>query len=168
MTLPDPETVPNGAVITVVQSASNTGGIVNCPGGVTINGVMDGSSGASVNLTNCAKYEFVRVSATAYQMHTHGGGRLLAASGWQRLPSGFIMQWGTATTGAGGTVAISFPLTYPTAADSWVGTAQDPGGSVAETVTFQSLTVSGVTGVVTNSGGGGITGIAMRWISFGR
>lgn len=38
----------------------------------------------------------------------------LAGSGWQRLPSGQIVQWGTYTT-AGGTVNVTFPLAFPNA-----------------------------------------------------
>lgn len=37
----------------------------------------------------------------------------LAPSGWQKLPSGLIMQWGTVNSGASGAVGIAFPATFP-------------------------------------------------------
>ncbi len=46
------------------------------------------------------------------------GARSLGVNGWQRLPSGLILQWGTVTFGvAGGTAlqqSVFFPLTFPT------------------------------------------------------
>jgi chitodextrinase len=42
-------------------------------------------------------------------------GSSIAASGYQRLPSGLIMQWGSIATVSGGSAAVTFPLTFPTA-----------------------------------------------------
>ncbi len=39
---------------------------------------------------------------------------LLAVSGWQKLPSGLILQWGT--TGGiapGGSIAVTYPIAFP-------------------------------------------------------
>jgi hypothetical protein len=38
-----------------------------------------------------------------------------AASGWQKLPSGLIVQWGSVGTLAGGSVTVTFPVVFPTA-----------------------------------------------------
>ncbi|RSC31538.1 hypothetical protein EGT36_23270 [Agrobacterium sp. FDAARGOS_525] len=45
---------------------------------------------------------------------TLGAGQSLAANGWQRLPSGLILQWGSATTSAGN-LTVAFPTAFPTA-----------------------------------------------------
>jgi hypothetical protein len=39
----------------------------------------------------------------------------LAGNGYQRLPSGLIMQWGTSGTDAGGNIGVTLPLTFPNA-----------------------------------------------------
>lgn len=43
---------------------------------------------------------------------TMGAGQSLAQSGWQRLPSGLIIQWGFATT-SGPSVVVTFPMAFP-------------------------------------------------------
>lgn len=136
ITLPDPAALPQGAVITVVQSGVNTGGQVLMPAGATWNGVMDGLSGSGpIALLNKAEYRFVRVSSTAYQVLVNGGNASLAAPGYQRLPSGLIVQWGTATASPAGTFN-NFPIAFPTACRSVV------------------LGQAGSSGVVYQSGGG--------------
>jgi len=43
-------------------------------------------------------------------------GASLATTGWQKLPSGVIIQWGVATTTAANTpVTFTYPLAFPTA-----------------------------------------------------
>jgi hypothetical protein len=43
---------------------------------------------------------------------------LSSVAGYQKLPSGLIVQWGTVTTSGSADTAASFPLTFPTAARS--------------------------------------------------
>ena len=45
---------------------------------------------------------------------TLGAGQSLAANGWQRLPSGLILQWGSATTN-NGNLTVAFPTAFPNA-----------------------------------------------------
>lgn len=45
---------------------------------------------------------------------TLGAGQSLAENGWQRLPSGLIVQWGAATTSAGN-LTVAFPTAFPNA-----------------------------------------------------
>ncbi|MEO0682720.1 MAG: hypothetical protein AAF192_20155, partial [Pseudomonadota bacterium] len=45
-------------------------------------------------------------------------GALLTGNGWQRLPSGLILQWGNASTadaGAAGLLTLALPIAFPTA-----------------------------------------------------
>ena len=46
----------------------------------------------------------------------------LSTSGWQRLPGGLILQWGTMS---GSSVTITFPIAFTTACFSVVATGQD-------------------------------------------
>ncbi len=84
-------------------------------------------------------YNDSTTQTTAAQASFTGTNQSLAVSGYQRLPGGLIIQWGTtATTNQ----TVTFPITFPTACRSVVsvGTA---GGSGREsrvngvgTVTF--------------------------------
>jgi hypothetical protein len=58
-------------------------------------------------------------SAWSEIWRTTGASESLAANGWQRLPSGLIIQWGSVSYGDVGTNAtfnVMFPITFPTAA----------------------------------------------------
>lgn len=37
----------------------------------------------------------------------------MAANGYQKFPSGFILQWGSATVSSGGTISVTFPVAFP-------------------------------------------------------
>jgi hypothetical protein len=39
-----------------------------------------------------------------------------ATAGYQKLPSGLIIQWGNASTGSNGSVTVNYPITFPNAA----------------------------------------------------
>jgi hypothetical protein len=39
----------------------------------------------------------------------------LVGNGYQKLPGGYIRQWGSSATGGGGGVAISYPIVFPSA-----------------------------------------------------
>jgi len=52
-------------------------------------------------------------SAWAELWRTTGVAESLAANGWQRLPSGLILQWGPLTISSGIT-AVTFPIAFPT------------------------------------------------------
>lgn len=73
-----------------------------------------------------------------------------------RLPSGYILQFGTYTRGGGtGSVAVTFPVAFPNAFGAAVLT-----GTTAPTT--QNITATSAAGLtVTNSGGGGF------WIAIG-
>lgn len=49
-----------------------------------------------------------------------GFARSISTNGWQKLPSGLIIQWGTctvtATAGVGGTATVTLPITFPNSA----------------------------------------------------
>ena len=54
-----------------------------------------------------------------------GGNRSVAGNGYQKLPGGLILQWGTTSLLAGDSPgnAVSFPITFPTACFFVVGSA---------------------------------------------
>jgi hypothetical protein len=56
-------------------------------------------------------------SAWSEIWRTTGVAQSLSSNGWQRLPSGLILQWGVMTNAgvAGSTTFVAFPVTFPTA-----------------------------------------------------
>ena len=67
----------------------------------------------------------------------------LATSGYQKLPSGLIIQWGASAVGA-----VTFPIAFPTAARSFATTTASTAGdgnSRDVWVLAGSLTTTGVT-----------------------
>lgn len=89
------------------------------------------------------------VSVTAAGLATSFGSSL-AANGWQRLPSGLIMQWGTSVIASGvGGFTFTLPIAFPTAVLFAVANVRDDnqaGVVLSRNVTVisgSSATVSG-------------------------
>lgn len=79
--------------------------------------------------------------ATAFQ----GANQSLAASGYQRLPGGLIVQWGKATTSGTVDVTVTYPVAFPTATASLtISSAGAGGGNFANynTTTESSFKIS--------------------------
>jgi hypothetical protein len=80
----------------------------------------------------------------------------LAASGYQKLPGGLILQWGpfTATTGSSGVAgvfesfaSVTFPIAFPNGAFQMSVSVQDViGAGLQETAWYASLSTAGFTG----------------------
>jgi hypothetical protein len=70
---------------------------------------------------------------------------LVDTAGYQKLPGGLIHQWGTATTGGGGTVVQNFPIVFPTAcmfARAWVQVTPASGSYTAHAATWNQAGAS--------------------------
>jgi hypothetical protein len=111
--------------------------------------------------TDAGTSALVAVTPASLQIAT----RSLANPGYQRLPGGLILQFGFATSNAGGDLSIVFPLAFPTdviaVTGSHVGTA-----GVAVIIVGGTLSVSGVTLRQRDFGGGG-QAWQCRWMAIG-
>ena len=77
--------------------------------------VNPGAADASQLATDVARLWAQKVDLVSFT----GSNQLLAANGYQRLPSGVIMQWGmTGQVGPTANVPITFPITFPSACAS--------------------------------------------------
>lgn len=65
-------------------------------------------------------------------------GSSLAASGYQKLPSGLILQWGSFTSSGAGTSSVSFPIAFPTACRQVFPVLTYGGAGTPPTVTLAS------------------------------
>lgn len=68
-----------------------------------------------------------------------GSNQSLASSGYQKLPGGLIIQWGSFTSNTDTGQTVNFPISFPTACvGAWTTI---PAGSNAITVTTSSFTI---------------------------
>lgn len=89
--------------------------------------------------------------------------RSLSANGYQRLPGGLIVQWGSATTNGSGDAIVTFPLAFPTAGRVALGNS----GSTTGIVSVGDPTTTGVTFFLRTSAGAAVTGSVVRYIVIG-
>ena len=99
------------------------------------------------------------------------GSSSLAANGYTKLPSGLIIQWGTATTSGAGTVSITFPAAFPSSCYG-VFTQGVPSSGIA-VCNVSSLTTSGFTATGVFSGGGNsanwnAASVPLWWTAIGK
>lgn len=87
-----------------------------------------------------------------------------AQNGYQRLPSGLIIQWGLALTDANGFVSVTFPIAFPTTIASITGTA---GGNVAAGVYSAAQTAASVTFYSRSFGGAVFGSVYVFWQAIG-
>jgi len=91
--------------------------------------------------------------------------RSFAANGYQRLPGGLIIQWGTAATSAAADVAVTFPIAFPNGL-RWIG-----GQPLANVNNFHMVFTSeneSATGFSCNAvTSGGRNAVTVNWLAVG-
>lgn len=104
------------------------------------------------NTTQIATTAFVAaaLAGKANSSHTHGAsdiaGAFTGAAGtdWQQIPGGFIIQGGfVGPIGAGGTLGVSFPVSFPSHCIGVVAIATNTGGSAQAHDSASSVTAAG-------------------------
>jgi hypothetical protein len=94
----------------------------------------------------------------------------IVSSGYQKLPSGLIIQWGQVTNDGTGLLSVTFPIAFPNACFSV--TYSDTVGivpSAAHTTYINNITTTGMQVDINNSDGAANTdtGIVVSWIAIG-
>lgn len=119
--LPQGSTVPDGTTISVYVTNGAGVNIQAFSGNQIIYGGGGFTTNFKVNYGDTATFVYSGgswhiVSGTAQVRYAYGFGNLLFTNGWQRLPTGTIIQWGQALTPAtnGQTFTIYFPIAFPT------------------------------------------------------
>lgn len=112
VTLPDATTLPLGATYTIQATSSVASGLVTI---TSVNGNFGGNGPdvgvATLSLPANTTVELV-ASSSGWLVNGQSGSSRLAASGFQKLPSGLIVQWGNTAT-SGGSATVTLPITYP-------------------------------------------------------
>lgn len=126
LTLPAANALPAGAKFRIYNTGVNNV-IVSRVNADTI--VVNNTTNTVTSVTLRAGDSIVLTSLGTGNLWYHGGGTAqsgnagafgssLAGNGWQRLPSGLIIQWGTAVSSSSADVVVTYPIAFPTAARS--------------------------------------------------
>jgi hypothetical protein len=171
-TLPNPATLKLGSKFRIAQGNLTSGGSIDAPAGTTIGNISAGGTVTSIGMSQSSEYVFTVVSATVYQVTTSGGGQSLTTNGWQRLPSGLIMQWGRYGEGTPENAVRNavFPIAFPTGILSMASTLFYQDGTQANDVGSVWVSGASATGFNWVNTGGGSNGItAELWfVAIGR
>lgn len=117
--LPVGATLPKGAAFTFMSGASGGWNIVRQGADViAVNGstltTLPMLTGDTITLVWDGQY-FRPASGSAHLKYVAGFAGSLAGSGYQKLPSGLILQWGASQAGGNGSVwNTAFPIAFPT------------------------------------------------------
>lgn len=127
-TLPAPNSVPPGSSIIVQQAVSSAGALTITTASGTIGGPGVNGAGGITSLVMqaalVAQIEFVSDGASSWFACNGSYGASMASSGYQKLPSGLIIQWGIAGAMSANEIrAVTLPVSFPTGAKSVVLTA---------------------------------------------
>ncbi|QHC94295.1 MULTISPECIES: gp53-like domain-containing protein [unclassified Pseudomonas] len=138
VTLPDAAAVPSGATISLhcrnsapVTVTSKTGAQIS-PQGAYL---------ASIVMNNGESANFVRESGvwvvygTAALKYSTNYAAQFATSGYQKFPSGLIVQWVTGGSDANGNMTVSLPIRFPNAVLGGIANEGNPAGWSASNVT---------------------------------
>lgn len=120
ITLPSVSGVPDGASIELVSSASGTITIARQGSDVIYPNL--GAGVASITLGNGDTARLVKITggwaliggSASLRYSNADFGRSLSINGWQRLPSGLIIQWGRINTSASAPTFATFPIAFTT------------------------------------------------------
>lgn len=173
-TLPPINTVADGATYYLFGAA--VGGIVKAAVGEAI---FAGTSGNQNQLTvRAASSVQVTKSGTLWLMS--GGSMVVVASaefaasvagnGWQRLPSGLIIQWGTISATlqitSPSAQPFTFSISFPASCTSVTGSFGAGVGEGFLCHTIESISLLGAT-LRAQKGSGAATTVPFRWIAIG-
>ncbi|MBC3775109.1 phage tail protein [Pseudomonas sp. SWRI99] len=153
VTLPDADdgAVPNGATISLhcrnsapVTVASKTGTQISPQGAYLASIVM--GSGESANLVKEGRVWVVY--GTAALKHSSSFAARIDSPGYQKLPSGLILQWVVGASDASGNMSLSLPLRFPVAILGGIANEANPAGWSASNATVWALDLGASTTTV--------------------
>lgn len=119
------------------------------------------AAGDTLELTSNGVSAWVITGGSLALAYASGFGSSAAASGYQRLPNGLIIQWG-ALTNTGATDTVTFPIAFPNSVWSVVAGQSNGAGqmplSVVTAITLSNFTLKsyvGAPGAVMNAAAAG-------------
>lgn len=118
---------------------------------------------ALLNVATLASEMALKTALTDFTGTNQG----LTGNGWQKLPGGFIIQWGTSSTNASGLAAVTLPIAFPNTFATFCPSAVVAGiGLVSIGWTSSNLASASI--FLSNSNtGAAINSFQVRWIAIG-
>lgn len=165
VTLPNATTIPAGATFSIVCSSDTTASVTIAGAGTFA--VPMGAGGLSYTVGAAIQVEFSSIDSNIYLVKNGAGAASLFSNGYQRLPSGLIIQWGTATvSGSSGAANVTFPIAFPTACLSALANSTADNGTTS--VVFLSSTALIINGMDHTSGNiNAPAGTVYLWVAIG-
>lgn len=132
------------------------------------NGTYGNLSAGDVTLNHRSRVTLLSATQALVEKLPFGAESIIA-NGYQKLPSGLIVQWGATTSvgTAAGNATITYPIAFP--AGALIGMANIVSGGISGTFTAQVTTGSSLTTLtITTVSGTTITsGIGAYWVALG-
>lgn len=169
ITLPAANSVPAGTSFHFFLSGTGSA-VVQRAGGDIIAGAASSTAvsltqGDNVSLRSNGASGWLAYEGSARLGASGAFGSSLAANGYQRLPSGLIIQWGkSGAINVGSITTVTFPITFPTvcAAFTTSNTQGSAGATSANNYANAWINSTSSASIVTNSG---TTSVA--WVAVG-
>lgn len=164
ITLPAANSAPSGSSIRIQYAVAGTGASTIQRAGADVIETGGGGSLSSVTLLGGDSLEFVTNGAGWFLMGGVGQAKYsksfdssLATNGYQKLPSGLIIQWGNSSATSAGNV-ITLPVAFPSLCAAVHLTVNNT--SAAAVTLAATQTLSQITAYSTNT-------VGIRWIAVG-
>lgn len=113
-------------------------------------------------LTNTLK----AITPDALNLAFKGANQSQAAQGYQKLPGGIILQWGSATGDANGQVTWTYPIAFPNALGTALGLYGNP-TRIAKYSIMGNCTTTSAIAFVSDSAGAAVPSAGCRFFAMG-
>jgi len=148
----------SGAVIPLLDGANTFSGTNSFSGATSFTSTITAPTAAYGDNTT-------KVATMAAIIQAFTGGSSVTSPGYQKLPSGLIIQWGSVGTPASGHVTVTFPIAFPSTCLFMMGTVKLSGDAPAIPVNGSDIAPLAGSAKLYVSGGGG-AGVSF-WLALG-
>lgn len=162
----------DGVVLDQATGGGRGTGTINTKGvyvnGVEISGAASEALAGIIALATSAEVLAGEDATKAVTPANLAAGISLATAGYCKLPGGFIVQWGSFSTGSDGNGAIGFPIAFVTACYVVLPVIKSVASTLAVTYSAESVTGCAVHLFNTITGAGTATSGGGRFVAIGK
>lgn len=172
LTLPSAASVPGGTTLSFFMSTGNC--TIQGAGGDKIV-VEGGGSASSILVPNLSYLTLVQrggtiwsqLSGDAQLAYSDLFAKSLATNGYQKFPSGLIIQWGQGVTNAAGAATVTLPIAFPGAPILGMTNANGMSSPSSINMTTGVISSTQLNAYAATSAGAGVA-IGFNWIAIGK
>lgn len=173
ITLPSAAAFASGATITFQANGANQtiaragSDLIYMNSGTTVTSLTLGD-GDTLTLVSNGGSNWSAFSGSKQIGYSAAFGSSLGVNGYQKLPSGLIVQWGQVNTSAGGDTAVTFPIAFPSIGYSLVGSVFNNTTNGSWFPAFYNFTTTGFSASAYLSTTGARQVQSVSWIALGK